>query len=279
MPAGNHQLPGGEERYRMFTRLRATSMAGGSGMLLVLVLSGVVAAASIVTAITAPAAAPAEPLVADTTQTFEDANGNGIDDDCETGVVADPSAAASADAAVDLNGDGVISVSEAAQSGRTGGKNCNHGGYVSSVAHSLHSCTEPAASGSPEASGEPAGSADASAAASGDTTDTTCTTEASDAPESSDAPETADTPTECTPVVAPSGSPVTEPVVDESPNTHGKAVSAVAQSDAVGGKNCNHGGAVSAVAKDHSAQEARKAARDAARAARSHEKHGKKHGG
>jgi len=258
----------------MLTRLRATWMAGGGGMLLVLVLSGVVAAASIVTAITAPAVAPAEPLVADTTQTFEDANGNGIDDDCETGVVADPSAAASAEAAVDLNGDGVISVSEAAQSDRTGGKNCNHGGYVSGVAHSLDSCTEPDASGEPAASGEPVGSADASAAASGETTDTTCTTEASDAPESS-----ADTPNVCAPVVAPSGSPVIEPVVDESPNTHGKTVSGVAQSDAVGGKNCNHGGAVSTVAKDHSAQEARKAARDAARAARSHDKHGKKHGG
>ena len=266
----------------MFTRLRATWMAGGGCMLLVLVLSGVVAAASIVTAITAPAAAPAEPLVADTTQTFEDANGNGIDDDCETGVVADPSAAASADAAVDLNGDGVISVSEAAQSDRTGGKNCNHGGYVSGVAHSLDSCTAAVASGEPAASGEPVGSADASAAASGETSETTCTTEASEAPESSEAPETpetADTPKVCTPVVAPSGSPVTEPVVDESPNTHGKTVSAVAQSDATGGKNCNHGGAVSAVAKDHSAQDARKAARDAARAARSHEKHGKKHGG
>ena len=55
--------------------------------------------------------------------------------------------------------------------------------------------------------------------------------------------------------------PVTEPVppaedapVDAAPNAHGKAVSAVAQSDAVGGKNCNHGGAVSAAArKDHGA--------------------------
>ena len=36
--------------------------------------------------------------------------------------------------AADLNGDGTISVTEAAQSGWTGGVNCNHGGYVSQVA-------------------------------------------------------------------------------------------------------------------------------------------------
>ena len=41
---------------------------------------------------------------------------------------------AAALAAADLNGDGTISVSEAAQSGWTGGTNCNHGGYVSGVA-------------------------------------------------------------------------------------------------------------------------------------------------
>ena len=58
-------------------------------------------------------------------------------------------------------------------------------------------------------------------------------------------------PAECTPPVVPA--PVVEAPVDTSPNAHGKAVSAVAQSDAVGGKNCNHGGAVSAAAKkDHS---------------------------
>ena len=38
-------------------------------------------------------------------------------------------------AAVDVNADGVISVTEAAHSGWVGGKNCNHGGYVSRVAH------------------------------------------------------------------------------------------------------------------------------------------------
>ena len=60
---------------------------------------------------------------------------------------------------------------------------------------------------------------------------------------------------------APAVCPVTEPVppaadapLDTAPNAHGKAVSAVAGSDAVGGKNCNHGGAVSAAAKkDHGA--------------------------
>ena len=67
---------------------------------------------------------------------YVDINGNGIDDTCETGdIVADPDAAAADDEAVDLDGDGTISVSEAAQSDRIGGVNCNHGGYVSWVAH------------------------------------------------------------------------------------------------------------------------------------------------
>ena len=69
----------------------------------------------------------------DTTATFEDTNGNGIDDDCEATVNVDPAAEAAAALAVDENGDGVVSVSEAAHSDRVGGTNCNHGGYVSGV--------------------------------------------------------------------------------------------------------------------------------------------------
>ena len=60
--------------------------------------------------------------------------------------------------------------------------------------------------------------------------------------------------------------------------------------DAVGGKNCNHGGAVSEAAKkDQAAKDAAKAARDEAKAAAKAERaknhadkaksHGKKHGG
>ena len=79
--------------------------------------------------------------------------------------------------------------------------------------------------------------------------------------------------------------------VDTAPNAHGKAVSKVAQDkDAVGGKNCNHGGAVSEAAKkDQAAKDAAKAARDEAKAAAKAERaknhadkaksHGKKHGG
>ncbi len=60
--------------------------------------------------------------------------------------------------------------------------------------------------------------------------------------------------------------PDRDPALDEQKNGHGKWVSMVAQSDAIGGKNCNHGGAVSEAAKkDH---EAAKAARDAAKAER-----------
>ena len=38
------------------------------------------------------------------------------------------------------NADGVISTTEAAHSARTGGKNCNHGGYVSWIAQHKHDC-------------------------------------------------------------------------------------------------------------------------------------------
>ena len=77
---------------------------------------------------------------------FVDTNGNDIDDSCDdpatVAAEADPEAEASAEAAVDRDGDGTISVSEAAHSDRIGGKNCNHGGYVSWVAHgSCHDAT------------------------------------------------------------------------------------------------------------------------------------------
>jgi hypothetical protein len=232
----------------MFARIRSMSLAGGGALALTLILSGVVAAATVLTVIVAPA--PAAP-VADSTATFEDLDGNGIDDDCQAAVSADPVAAASAETAADTNGDGTISVTEAAHSGRVGGKNCNHGGYVSVIA---------------KASGEPA-----------------------EAEADTEIKTTDETPAECVaPAVGASVAPIAAIVLDPASNAHGKAVSEVAQSDSVGGKNCNHGGAVSAAAKkDHdaakaardaskaardAAREARKAARDAAKASKSHGK-------
>ena len=100
--------------------LRSTWLAGGSALLLVVALTGLAAAA---------------PLVSDTSQGFVDLDGNGIADQCELAVAADPVAAAAAFAAVDTDGDGTISVREAAHSDWVGGKNCNHGGYVSTVAN------------------------------------------------------------------------------------------------------------------------------------------------
>ena len=270
----------------MLARIRSIWLAGGGALALTVMLSGIVAAATVLTVV---APAPAAP-VADTTATFEDLDGNGIDDDCQATVSADPVAAASAETAADLNGDGTISVTEGARSGRTGGKNCNHGGYVSAVAHGT--CAAPATadssaaapeSGTTEASGDPEDASDeadpacAEATASGEPADTETTTET-------------DTTAECVaPVVAASVAPVVAVVLDPAPNAHGKAVSDVAHSDAVGGKNCNHGGAVSEAAKkDHeaakaareaskaardAAREARKAARDAARASKTHGKH------
>ena len=213
---------------------------------------------------------------------FVDINGNGIDDTCETGdIVADPDAVAAEDAAVDLDGDGTISVSEAAQSDRIGGKNCNHGGYVSWVAQG--SCAE--ATPTPT----PAQPAFVTGDAPEDATDETTT-------ESTSCDEAAVDPTETPTDAAPTGTPTDQaadttcvevpppdhdPALDEQKNGHGKWVSLVAQSDAIGGKNCNHGGAVSEAAKkDHEAAAAareaakaeRKAARDAAKLAREHGK-------
>lgn len=177
---------------------------------------------------------------------FVDLNGNDIDDSCEDPltVLPDETKAAEAEAAVDLDGDGTISVSEAAQSDRIGGVNCNHGGYVSWVAQG--SCPDPVEEPAPALVTGPA--LDAAAA-------TTC--------EETTTPEEAAAPAADCEEVAP---PERDPALDEQKNGHGKWVSTVAQSDAKGGKNCNHGGAVSEAAKkDH---EAAKAARDAAKAER-----------
>ena len=190
-----------------FTRQRSTWLAGLGAMLLVVMISGVVAGANLLVA-----AGPTVAAVVDTTASFEDTNGNGIDDDCEAAVTADPAAAAAAELAADLDGDGQISVTEAAHSGRTGGTNCNHGGYVSQVAHDKAPCVEV---------------------------------------------------------------PAPEPVASDilAANAHGAWVSLVAQSEAIGGKNCNHGGAVSEAAQaDREARAAakaeRKAEHDAAKAVR-----------
>jgi hypothetical protein len=86
-------------------------------------------------------------------------------------------------------------------------------------------------------------------------------------------------PTECVEVPLPER----DPALDDQKNGHGKWVSIVAGSTATGGKNCNHGGAVSEAAKkDHAAlkaeRDAAKAARDAARAAaKAAKQHGKPH--
>jgi len=222
----------------VFTRIRTTSLASAGAVVLVLLFAGLAFGRVVLndSGTTVTADAPAAP---DTTATYEDINGNGIDDDCEENEQADPGAVAAELLLVDTNADGVISVAEAAHSGRTGGKNCNHGGYVSWVAH-----------GSPDG-----------------TTETT--EQATD-----EAP-----PAACVEVAPPER----DPALDEQKNGHGKWVSTVARWPAIGGKNCNHGGAVSEAAKkDHAAlkaeRDAAKAARDAARAAaKAAKQHGKPH--
>jgi hypothetical protein len=212
-------------------------------------LSGMAAAATLVSDSTDPLVTPGDPAAGttDTTLTFEDLDGNGVDDDCQdVAPVALPEVVAAAFAAVDLNGDGTISTSEAAQSDWVGGPNCNHGGYVSGVAGTPDGCGDTqdstGATGATDEGSDQDEGTDGTPVTTTDAVTATCQT---------GTVTTETPPTVCTPPVVPA--PVVEAPVDTSPNAHGKAVSLVAQSDAVGGKNCNHGGAVSAAAKkDHS---------------------------
>jgi hypothetical protein len=207
-------------------------------VLLILSISGIAAGAALVADTAETVVEPAVPLEADTTLTFEDVDGNGVDDDCQDAAAELNQAAVDAALlAADLDGDGTISVSEAAQTDWVGGTNCNHGGYVSTVAQGADDCDEP-----DETEVTPVVATEDAAVAACD-----------DAEEATEETEDAEKP-ECE---APAAEPaVEEPAVEEetpvdtAPNAHGKAVSTVAQSDAVGGKNCNHGGAVSEAAKD-----------------------------
>jgi hypothetical protein len=255
----------------MFKRMRSTGLAGSGALLLVLSIAGFVAAASIAKAGVDPTVDPTP-----TTQGFVDVNDDGIADTCQTDIVvnAEVGAGAGAAAAADLNGDGQISVSEAAQSWFIGGANCNHGGYVSGVAHAC-GATVPVAAAAASAERSPAVAEvpAASPSASPLTTITSPTIECAPT-ETDEAPETT-VPAVCVAPVAavvPSASPLIDstltiaPTVLTSPNDHGKKVSAVAHSTAIGGKNCNHGGAVSEAAhQDKAARDAAKAARTAAR--------------
>jgi hypothetical protein len=238
----------------MLVRLRSTVLAWGGAMLLILSATGLVAAAS---------------LVGDTTlapsSTFVDTNGDGIADSCQDAVVADQAAVDAAMLAADLNHDGTISVSEAAQTDWTGGLNCNHGGYVSTVARG--SGDDCSAAGTTEGSTQaPAGStetpdgADEGDQGEGGTDDAIEAPEANAGDCSTDSAEPTtqqtDTPTVCdttTPEAPTAPAAGEQTPTDTAPNAHGKAVSTVAQDKtAVGGKNCNHGGAVSEAAhQDH----------------------------
>jgi hypothetical protein len=264
----------------MLHRSRPAWLAAGGALLLILSMSGIAAAATIVSDTTSGTQDTTLPAGDNAPSvTFVDLNGNGIDDTCETAVTPDGIAATAALTAADLDGDGAISVSEAAQSGWVGGTECNHGGYVSSVAKtSTDGCDQAGDSGdTTESADESSGdAADGAAEDSGDqatdtSTITTSTTTTTCAPTSTDT-----APTVC-PVVAPAApTDGAAPVVDPASNAHGVAVSTVAQSDAVGGKNCDHGGAVSEAAKAAHGAKPDQAAKHAAHLAKHH---GQGHGG
>ncbi len=236
-------------------------LAGGSALLLAVAISGAALGASPLT-VSGPALEgnDPEPGLLDTTATFEDLDGNGIDDDCQEAVAVDPEAAALAEAAADLDGDGTISVSEAAQSGRTGGEQCNHGGYVSAVARADCLATEPETE-EPEptdagVTGPVLEAAAVTALVEEAPDEEACDEDEGEAEDAEDADGT------CEAVPA----PPLDPETLGTPGALGAWISLVARSEAVGGPNCNHGGAVSEAAK------AAKALRDVARAERATER-------
>ena len=250
----------------MLHNVRTKWLAGGGAVLLALSMTGLAAAATLV-----------DDTTPTTLATFEDLNGNGIDDDCETAVTANADAVTLAMAAVDTNADGVISTTEAAHSGWVGGVNCNHGGYVSMIAKSSgDECDAAEAPEAPEATTDEDASDEGDHAANETSTGTApVATDCSETPDAETADE-ADAAKDAARVACEAalaaGTPIVLPVM-----THVE----LAQSDLVGGKNCNHGGAVSDANKAAKAERdaAKLAAREARNAAKALKTHGHKHGG
>jgi hypothetical protein len=236
----------------MFDRLRSGALAGGGALLLILSISGMAMGASL-TSDSAPAAT-----------SFVDIDGDGVADHCQTeAAVEQTDVAQAAFDAADLNDDGEISVSEAAQSGWTGGVNCNHGGYVSEVAQvDEQACEAESTDETTEETTE--GTTEEEAAPEEETSD--C--------EAEDAEEAATEETEQDDTCEAVDAPALDPATDTSEWNHGDWVTWVSKSDATGGKNCNHGGAVSEASK--AANQAAKAEREAAREAAKAEREAKK---
>lgn len=210
----------------MLTRLRTPGLAVSAALLLVLAVAGTTLGATVL--VGSQSVDTEDSPTVDTALTWEDLDGDGIDDDCDDEVVPDPEAVAASDAAADTDGDGVISVDEAARTDRIGGPDCNHGGYVDGVADAL------------------------------DEDEDTDEDEETEEDEESEEEQPAE-PCEADEI------PPFDPVLFNGPGAFGAYVSSIAASDVVGGKNCNHGGAVSEAVK--AAREAAREARDAERAA------------
>src|SRR4029079_1967367 len=155
--------------------------------------------------------------------------------------------------AADTNGDGTISVSEAAHTDWVGGKNCNLGGYVSGGDRaSGDDCAPGPPEGSDEGAdgGTPTGTlvmADRDEGSDGEDADEATESETEkgeQAAGSGDTQQTPPTKDETPPAECQATTPVTPTTTsdgqapeDIAPNAHGLAVSTVAHSDAVGGKN------------------------------------------
>jgi hypothetical protein len=244
----------------MVKRLRTTSFAGFGAILLALIVSGMVAAASLLTAI----AAPSRTRSGRPGRHDADVRGRQRQRDrrrLRDGRVADEAARRPPTRPRDLNGDGTVSVSEAAQSDRVGGTNCNHGGYVSQVAHER---ATDATTGTTTPRDVDRGATNPIGESEDAERRSRCPRRDADTRTRGRADQ--DAPTCDTGAHWRRHRPRPTPRLPTRRRTTARSFSAVAGSDAVGGKNCNHGGAVSEAS--HKDNEARKAARDAAKAAR-----------
>ena len=222
----------------MFNRFRSTWLAGGGAVLLVLSITGMAAAAALVSDSTTIVVDPTEPAVGATLLTFEDLNGDGIDDDCAAPVAPDAAAAAAAFLLVDTDADGTISTTEAAHSDWVGGKNCNHGGFVRWVSHGSDDVT--GVTEETEVAVSP----------------TILTFEDLDGDGVDD--DCAASPVTANPAAAAAAFLLVDTDADGTIST-----TEAAHSDWVGGKNCNHGGFVRWVSHNK-AEEAKAAKKDQA---------------
>jgi hypothetical protein len=238
----------------MLTRLRTRWFAGAGALLLILAMSGAALGADNAGG-TAGDGTTAQVIVPDQTDCDTGTGGDEAEDG-ETGA-SEPGDADEATETDETDGD---EAEQGDETDETDGDEAEQGDETDET------------DGDEAEQGDETDETDGDEAEQGDENDEgddACADDESSSPEAdnetdteTDAEEAAKADVPCVEVPA----PPFDPVIFTGPGAFGAYVSSVANSEAVGGKNCNHGGAVSAAV--HAAKAAAKAARDAAKAER-----------